>query len=60
MLKFIKQKIRIEPFLVRGGIFVIDDYNAWSGCKKAVDEFFLNKKDGYEFLFKERLHFVKK
>ena len=26
-----------------GGIIIIDDYGHWSGTKKAVDEFFLNK-----------------
>ena len=26
-----------------GGIIIIDDYGHWSGCKKAVDEFFSDK-----------------
>jgi asparagine synthase (glutamine-hydrolysing) len=30
---------RIEPNLVPGGTLVIDDYRAWSGCKRAVDEY---------------------
>jgi hypothetical protein len=50
---------RIEPFLVSGGRFVIDDYNAWGGCKKAVDEFFKDKPN-YQFMHKSRLHIVKK
>jgi O-methyltransferase len=30
--------------LTRGGFIVLDDYNDWSGCRKATDEFlFLNK-----------------
>ena len=29
------------PKLSRGGICIIDDYGWWSGCKKAVDEYFM-------------------
>lgn len=29
----------IAPSLVPGGRLVIDDYDAWSGCRRAVDEF---------------------
>lgn len=49
---------RIEPFLAPGGRFVIDDYDAWGGCKKAVDEFFKDKP-GYQFIHKARLHILK-
>ena len=41
-------KIELEtlyPLLVKGGILIVDDYGHWKGCKKAVDEFFQNKKD---------------
>lgn len=31
---------RMEP----GGILQLDDYHFWEGCRKAVDEFFLNRK----------------
>lgn len=31
---------RIWPNLVVGGSIILDDYNDWGGCKKAVDEFF--------------------
>jgi asparagine synthase (glutamine-hydrolysing) len=51
---------RIEPRLVPGGALVIDDYDAWSGCRKAVDEYFADKKDRYEFVRKARLHVVRK
>ena len=43
---------RIEPNLSPGGIMIIDDYNDWSGCKRAVDEFFrADDKEGH-FSFK--------
>ncbi len=31
---------RIVPNLVVGGILILDDYNTWSGCRKATDEYF--------------------
>jgi O-methyltransferase len=49
---------RIEPHLARHGVLVIDDYYAWSGCRKAVDEYFSDKRDRYEFIRKARLHVV--
>ncbi len=30
---------RIWPHLVEEGVMILDDYDAWSGCKRAVDEF---------------------
>jgi Macrocin-O-methyltransferase (TylF) len=50
---------RIEPNLVRGGTLVIDDYNTWSGARKAVDEYF-GSRGGYEFDNKSRLHIIKR
>lgn len=50
---------RIEPHLIKGGVLVIDDYYAWSGCKTAVDDYFKDKQE-YEFIQKARLHIVKK
>ena len=41
-------KIELEklyPLLSKGGILIVDDYGHWKGCKKAVDEYFLNKKN---------------
>ena len=29
----------LYPRLVRGGVLLIDDYGAWEGCRKAVDEY---------------------
>ena len=46
---------RIEPYLEIGGVFIIDDYYCYSGCKKAVDEFFKDKKENFNFIQEERL-----
>jgi Macrocin-O-methyltransferase (TylF) len=51
---------RIEPRLVRGGTLVIDDYDAWGGCRRAVDEYFARRRDGIEFVKRNRLHIVKR
>ena len=32
------------PLLEKNGILIIDDYGYWEGARKAVDEYFLNKK----------------
>ena len=40
-------KVELEilyPRLVQGGVLIIDDYGHFQGAKKAVDEFFNNKK----------------
>jgi Macrocin-O-methyltransferase (TylF) len=49
---------RIEPHLVPGGRLIIDDYFYWSGCRRAVDEYF-DGRDGYELVKDLRLHVVK-
>jgi asparagine synthase (glutamine-hydrolysing) len=51
---------RITPYLSRGGVLVIDDYNQWSGCREAVDIYFKNKRDEYEFIQRARLHIIRK
>ena len=33
------------PRVSSEGIILIHDYNAWPGCRKAVDEFFFLKKE---------------
>jgi len=47
-LKTPEQKIELKklyPNVVKGGFIIIDDYGTWQGCKKAVDEYFKNKKN---------------
>ena len=50
---------QIEPRLVPGGVLVIDDYDSWSGCRKAVDEYFADKREHYRFVNRSRLHIVR-
>ncbi len=40
---------RLEPRLVNGGILVINDYLGWSGCRRAVDSYFADKRSGFQF-----------
>ena len=35
---------KLYPRLSKGGILIIDDYGYWRGARKAVDEYFRNKK----------------
>lgn len=51
---------QIEPNLVPGGILIIDDYQAWSGCKVAVDKYFSGREDEFEFVQLSRLHIIRK
>lgn len=50
---------KIEPYLVSGGTLVIDDYYTYSGCRKAVDEYFKDKKNDFKFVKRSRLHIIK-
>jgi Macrocin-O-methyltransferase (TylF) len=50
---------RIAPHLVQGAVLVIDDYDAWSGCRRAVDEYFADKQGSFTFRRGARLHVVK-
>lgn len=36
--------IHLYPILEKDGVLIIDDYGHWEGCKKAVDEYFSDKK----------------
>lgn len=51
---------RITPHLIPGGVLVIDDYDCWSGCRTAVDEYFKDQKDRYRWIKKARLHIIRK
>lgn len=30
----------LYPLLVKNGVLIVDDYGAWQGARKAVDEYF--------------------
>ena len=48
-----------EPMVTYNGIVIIDDYNWWNGCKKAVDDYIYGKN--YEtFLAEETLWWYKR
>jgi asparagine synthase (glutamine-hydrolysing) len=49
---------RIAPCLVTGGRIVLDDYDMWSGCRRAVDDYFAGRS-GYRLERRARLHVVK-
>ena len=49
---------RIAPLLSPGGRIIVDDYDTWSGCRAAVDEYFANRS-GYRFERRARLHIVR-
>jgi hypothetical protein len=50
---------RLWPALSPGGVVVIDDYDAWSGCRTAVDEFVAAASD-VQLERRSRLHLVKR
>jgi hypothetical protein len=49
---------RIAPLLTPGGRIVLDDYDHWSGCRTAVDEYFADRS-GYRFEHKSKLHVIR-
>jgi asparagine synthase (glutamine-hydrolysing) len=49
---------RIAPRLSPGGRIVVDDYYAWSGCRRAVDDYFAGTP-GFRLLRRAKLHVVK-
>ncbi|MEN8444230.1 MAG: TylF/MycF/NovP-related O-methyltransferase [Cyanobacteria bacterium J06555_13] len=51
---------RIAPHLAPGGVLIIDDYEHWSGCRKAIDEYFADKMDQYQFDQGARLNIIRK
>ncbi|MFY0625979.1 MAG: class I SAM-dependent methyltransferase [Reichenbachiella sp.] len=52
---------QIEPHMSLNGVMIIDDYYVWSGCKKAIDEYFDdNRKSAYKFYTRQdKLHIEK-
>lgn len=50
---------RITPHLSIGGRLVIDDYDDWSGCRTAVDEYFAGRREQFRFDGASRLHIVR-
>lgn len=49
---------RIAPLLVPGGRIVLDDYYHWSGCRRAVDEYF-HERRGYRLERRVKMHVVR-
>jgi asparagine synthase (glutamine-hydrolysing) len=49
---------RIAPRLVPGGRIVLDDYYTWSGCRRAVDEYF-TAHDGFRLEHGAKLRVVR-
>ena len=49
---------RIAPLVVPGGRIVLDDYDHWSGCRRAVDEYFADRP-GFRLEHKAKLHVVR-
>jgi hypothetical protein len=50
---------RLAPLLVPGGRLVLDDYYTWSGCRRAVDEYF-GGRDEFRMEHRSRLHVVRR
>ncbi|MCA9396281.1 MAG: class I SAM-dependent methyltransferase [Candidatus Omnitrophica bacterium] len=51
---------KIYPNLVSGGRLIIDDYYTWSGCRRAVRDYFASKQNEVRFIRHSRLHIVRK
>ncbi|WP_459975582.1 TylF/MycF/NovP-related O-methyltransferase [Nocardioides pyridinolyticus] len=49
---------RIAPKLSPGGRMIIDDYYSWSGCHRAVNDYFKGRSD-YRLLERAKLHVVR-
>lgn len=52
---------QITPHLVSGGTLVVDDYYNWSGCGRAVQNYF-NTKNNNDYIFTKKsvLHIIKR
>ena len=49
----------VPKWLIVGGVLVIDDYDSWSGCRRAVNDYFAGRKAECRFERRARLHIVK-
>ncbi len=49
---------RIAPLLVPGGRIVLDDYEMWSGCRTAVDEYFAGR-EGFRLEQRAKMHVIR-
>lgn len=49
---------RVVPHVSVGGVLVIDDYHSWSGCARAVDEYFA-ERDDFERIEGARLRLIR-
>ena len=49
---------RIAPLLSPGGRIVLDDYDKWSGCRTAVDEYFAGREE-FRLEHGAKLHVVR-
>jgi len=52
--------VQIAPRLERGGRLVIDDYDTWSGARRAVDDFFRTRRSDYDFVRRSRLNIIRR
>lgn len=50
---------RIWPTLTPGGVIILDDYDTWSGCREAVDEWLADRED-VVIERRSRLHLLKR
>lgn len=51
---------QIVPKMVPNATLILDNYYYWPGCKKAVDEYFTDKRNQFDFIEKSRLHIRKR
>ena len=49
---------RIAPLMASGGTIVLDDYYMWSGCRRAVDEYF-SGRDEFRLEQGAKLHVIR-
>lgn len=50
---------RLAPRVVPGGRIVVDDYYTWSGCRRAVDEFFADHPE-FRMEMRAKVHAVRR